>query len=344
MKTEIVRTDSEAGCTDAVRRAVEALQAGEPVALPTETVYGLAADALNPAAVEKIFVAKQRPHFDPLIVHVHHRGAVGELAQLPEAAHSIVNDLLEAFWPGPLTLVLPRKPVIPDLVTGGLGTVALRQSAHPVFQRVIEAFGGPLAAPSANRFGRMSPTSAEAVLDQLDGRIPLVVDGGACARGLESTIIKVEAGGTPPVITVLRPGPVTEQDLRAFGTVQFAVRNAEVEDAAPEAPGMLAHHYAPRTPLRLLEPGASFRAEPGKRYALLSFRGTAKDGYLGEHPWVHVAVLSPETGTLEEAGTRFFHLLRELDRLQVDEIIAEPLPDEGVGKALLDKLRKAALK
>lgn len=345
MQTEVALTDSEESTRETIRRAVGLLQSGEVVALPTETVYGLGADALDPSAVEKIFEAKNRPHFDPLIVHVHHKDALHEVAAVPKEISKTVVQLVETFWPGPLTMVLPKKPVIPEVVTGGLETIAVRQCEHPVFHRIIRSFGGPVAAPSANIFGALSPTSAPAVVDQLDGRIPLIVDGGACGRGLESTIVRILPGENKPIIEVLRPGPITAEDLKKFGKVIFAERNASVEDAAPEAPGMLANHYAPRKPLRLLSKPQDFSPEEGKRYALLSYRGQPKDGYLDFHDWEEVIVLSPGSGRVAEAGIRFFHMVRQLDLDEsVDEIIAEPVPDRGVGKAILDKLRKAAVK
>lgn len=340
--TEVASTDNEQSTRETVGRAVALLRAGEIVALPTETVYGLAADALDPAAVAKIFEAKERPHFDPLIVHLPNKTALREVAEVPDDIAKTVVQLVETFWPGPLTLLLPKRPVVPDLVTAGLPTVAVRQCEHPVFHRILKQFGGPVAAPSANRFGALSPTSAAQVLEQLEGRLPLIVDGGACARGLESTIVRVRPGSPKPVIEVLRPGPVTEDDLKKFGKVEFAARNAAVEDSAPEAPGMLASHYAPRTPLRLLSAPDEFVAEPGRRYALLSYRGQEKDGYLGLHPWAAVEVLSPGSGRLAEAGIRLFHLLARLDRGGYDEIVAEPVPERGIGRAILDKLRKAS--
>ena len=342
METQIATTDSEINTNETVRQAVALLQAGDLVALPTETVYGLAADALDPAAVEKIFAAKERPHFDPLIVHVHHKDALYEVAEVPEEIRKTVVKLTETFWPGPLTLVLPRRATIPDLVTSGLDTVAVRQTDHPVFHRILRNFGGPVAAPSANMFGQLSPTSAQAVVDQLDGRIPLIVDGGACGRGLESTIVKISPGEKKPIIEVLRPGPITEIDLKKFGKVVFAKRNKVVEDSAPEAPGMLQSHYAPHKPLRLLERPEDFSPEEGKRYALLSYRGQQKDGYLDLHEWDEIAILSPGSGRVAEAGIRLFHVIRQLDFSDVDEIISEPFPDRGVGKAILDKLRKAS--
>ncbi len=342
MQTEIALTDNEQSTREAVSRAVALLRSGEVVALPTETVYGLAADAYRPEAVAKIFEAKARPHFDPLIVHLPNKTMLGEVADVPADIAKTVTQLVETFWPGPLTLLLPKKPIIPDLVTAGLPTVAVRQCEHPVFHRILKQFGGPVAAPSANRFGKLSPTSAALVEDQLGGLIPLIVDGGACARGLESTIVRLQAGAAKPLIEILRPGPITEEDLKKFGKVVFAERNEAVEAAAPEAPGMLATHYAPRTPLRLLEHPRDFVPEPGKRYALLSYRGQEKDGYLDLHPWAEVAVLSPGSGRVAEAGIRLFHLLGQLDKQGHDEIIAEPVPDRGIGRAILDKLRKAS--
>ena len=343
MQTEIALTDNEQNTRDTIRSAVTMLQAGEVVALPTETVYGLGADALNPEAVEKIFAAKNRPHFDPLIVHLPHKNSLWEVAEIPAEISKTVIQLVETFWPGPLTLLVPKKPIIPDIVTAGLPTVAVRQCDHPIFHRIIRSLGRPIAAPSANLFGCLSPTSAALVLDQLDGRIPLIVSGGACAAGLESTIIRVVPGGPKPIIEILRSGPITAEDLKPFGKVVFVQKNEDVENSSPEAPGMLARHYAPRKPLRLLSSPDEFSPEEGKRYALLSYRGQEKDGYVGRHDWVDVAVLSPGSGRVAEAGIRLFHLIGQLDKLEIDEIIAEPVPDRGIGKAVLDKLRRASV-
>lgn len=344
MSTEIAQTDTDPATTAAVNRAVTLLRSGEVVALPTETVYGLAADALDPVAVAKIFEAKERPAFDPLIVHLPRRAALAEVAEIPADLEEDITRLIEAFWPGPLTLILPKTAAVPDIVTSGLPTVGVRMSKHPIFKKVARAFDKPIAAPSANRFGRISPTSAGAVVEELDGRIPLIIDGGACARGLESTIIRLEKSrGPKPFFHILRAGPVTEEELKKFGKIVRESHNAAVEANAPEAPGMLASHYAPRTPLRLLSGPREFEPEPGRRYALLSYRGEKKDGYLKLTDWVETLVLSPGSGKLPEAGIRFFHLLRQLDKLEgVDEIIAEPVPDRGVGAAIMERLRKAA--
>ncbi len=341
MLTPILQTDTGPLLHKAVEEAARLLKAGEIVALPTETVYGLAADAFNPAAVAKVFEAKERPSFDPLIVHLPNKKMLDEVAEVPVEIQPIIQKLVEKMWPGPLTLVLPKKASIPDIVTAGLPSVAVRMSKNAVFRRVAEALGRPIAAPSANRFGSISPTSANAVVAELDGRIPLIVDGGACLCGIESTIIKVEAASPKPLITILRAGPITPDDLKVFGRVKVASRT--VVDEATEAPGQLASHYAPRTPLRLLSKPSDFTPEPGKRYALLSYRGDASDGYTELTDWVHVQILSPGKGKLPEAAVRFFYVLRELDSLGVDEIIAEPMFEHGMGIAMMDKLRRASI-
>lgn len=344
MLTEIAQTDTPEATKAAVNQAVTLLHSGETVALPTETVYGLAADATNPNAVAKIFEAKERPAFDPLIVHLPARKALPDFAQVPHEFEQEISQLIKTFWPGPLTIVLPKTDAIPDIVTSGLPTVGVRMSEHEVFKQIARAFDRPIAAPSANRFGRISPTSANAVKEELDGRIPLIVDGGACARGLESTIIRLEKGrGPKPFIHILRAGPITAEDLKKFGKIVRDEHNEAVESNAPEAPGMLASHYAPRTPLRLLESPAEFVPQPDLRYALLSYRGQKKDKYLELTDWAETLVLSPGSGKLPEAGIRFFHLLRQLDQMEnIDQIIAEPVPDRGIGAAIMERLRKAA--
>ncbi len=349
MNTEIATTESPESTDIAVQTAVQMLNAGEAIGLPTETVYGLAADAFNEDAVGKIFEAKGRPKFDPLIVHLPSKAALADVAVVSEELETIVNVLTTQFWPGPLTILLPRKPGVPDIVTAGLDTVAVRMSEHPVFRKIIKDFGRPLAAPSANRFGRISPTSAAAVLEELGGLIPLIVDGGACGRGLESTIVRLEPPEDGNVtakgkkkkarIEIVRAGSITAEDLKNFGIVIRPRRGAR---AVPGAPGQLASHYAPGTPLRVLDDPSDFSPENGKRYGLLSFRGEADDGYLSLTNWSEVAVLSPGSGKMVEAAIRFFFLLRQLDHSGVDEIIAEPIPDRGLGMAMMDRLRRAS--
>ena len=325
---------------DAVSEACALLRAGEIVALPTETVYGLAADALNPASVAKVFAAKERPAFDPLIVHIASRGDLKNVAIVPEDILETVNQLTAEFWPGPLTLILPKHPDVPDLVTSGLATVAVRQSAHSVFRAVCKELGRPIAAPSANRFGRISPTSASAVIKELDGRIPLVLDAGACSEGVESTIISIEPrDGKKPIFRLHRAGPITKEQLQAFGRVE---KIREVKSDAPLAPGQLASHYAPLTPLTLLENPSDFHPEEGKKYGLLSYTGDDDSPYVTLHDWEVIESLSPGSGKLAEAAIRLFFLMRSLDEAGLDEIIVEPVSETGLGVAIMDRLRRAA--
>jgi L-threonylcarbamoyladenylate synthase len=327
---------------DAVREACALLRAGETVALPTETVYGLAADALNPSAVAKVFAAKERPAFDPLIVHIASRGDLKSVAIVPDEIAETVAKLTSAFWPGPLTLILPRHPDVPDLVASGLPTVAVRQSAHPVFRAINKELGRPIAAPSANRFGRISPTSASAVIKELGGRIPLVVDAGACGEGIESTIVSIEPReGKKPVLRLHRAGPVTKEQLQAFGKVEKVRANA---GDLPHAPGQLPSHYAPLTPLILLDDPASFKPEAGKRYGLLSYRGGDDGPFTGLHEWERIEALSPGSGKLAEAAIRLFHVMRVLDEAGLDAIVAEPVSETGLGVAIMDRLRRASVR
>ncbi|MEP7077982.1 MAG: L-threonylcarbamoyladenylate synthase [Chthoniobacterales bacterium] len=327
MKTRVVAADSAAEKESAIAEAVHLLRSGELVALPTETVYGLAADALNVSAVLKIFEAKHRPRFDPLIVHVGSIEMAERIAEIPGASSELIRALMGRFWPGPLTFVLPRREVIPDVVAAGLATVAVRVSAHPVFSAVAAEFGGALAAPSANRFGRISPTTAEHVRDELDGRIPLIVNGGPTAHGLESTIVAIRHGQ----IELLRRGPITEEELERFGKVVDPEIGSRVE-----APGRSPSHYAPRTPLTLVETAARFSLPAETRCGLLAWNvGTDKDRF------AEVRVLSAEQNLIE-AATNLFRLLRELDQAELDLIVAENVPEHGLGAAIMDRLRRAA--
>src|SRR6266487_5328105 len=217
--------------------AVELLRRGEIVALPTETVYGLAADVLNPMAVAKIFEAKERPRFDPLLVHLPNRDWFDRVTQIRDEDRKLIEKLADCFWPGPFTIVLPKKSIVPEIVTAGLDTVGVRISAHPVFTQIIGAFGKPLAAPSANRFGCLSPTTAQHVLDELDGRIPLLIDAGQTSHGIESTIVVVHNGK----IDILRRGPITAEQLSQFGKIDIVSSAGKIS-----APGQLPVHYAPK--------------------------------------------------------------------------------------------------
>ena len=332
METALLSTATPRDRDAAVLRAVAVLTAGEPVALPTETVYGLAADALRPAAAVKIFAAKERPFFDPLIVHLPSRGWLDELADIPSESRAVVAVLTERFWPGPLTLVLPRRAVVPDIVTAGLETVAVRMSAHPVFREVIARFGRPLAAPSANRFGRISPTTAAHVRAELAGRIPLILDGGPALHGVESTIIAVEGGR----LRMLRAGPIAADELAAAGGCLFAPASAAA--APPEAPGQLASHYAPGTPLHLIDDATVLTPGSGVRAGLLGWKRVANHSYAR---FAHAEWLS-ERQDLREAAAGLFAKMRRLDDAGLDVILAEKLPESGLGIAIMDRLRKAA--
>jgi L-threonylcarbamoyladenylate synthase len=300
---------------DGIPEAVAPLHAGLPVALPTETVYGLAADALSPDACARIFEAKERPLSDPLIVHVPSIDWLSRIA----VPSPLALTLAQTFWPGPLTLVLPRQASIPDIVTAGQDTVAIRMSAHPVFQEVVQTFGKPLAAPSANRFGRISPTCAAHVMSELEGRIGLILDGGPCTHGIESTIVHV----LEDRLQILRPGPITEDELRALAPVFHG-------PAGVAAPGGLTSHYAPRTKLVIEQ-----QPRPqGPRTGLLSW------SQIGEG-FSQTEFLS-RSNDLREAAANLYGAMRRLDEAGLDLIIAEALPESGIGAAIMERLRKAA--
>ncbi|MEP7014515.1 MAG: L-threonylcarbamoyladenylate synthase [Verrucomicrobiota bacterium] len=307
--------------------AVELLRNGEVVALPTETVYGLAADALNPIAVAKIFEAKERPSFDPLIVHLPNGDWLEKLADLPAQDRQLIVKLAEEFWPGPFTMVLPKREIVPEIVTAGLETVAIRISAHSIFAKIVSAFGKPLAAPSANRFGRISPTTAQHVRDELDGRIPLIIDSGPTAHGIESTIISIRNGK----IDILRRGPITAEQLANFGKIEVTVRVETIS-----APGQLPSHYAPKTPLRLIDDAQSFLPANDQRVGLLAWNHRRPS-----QKFLAVRKLS-ESQDLREAAANLFGYLRELDALDVDLIVAEQVPSQGLGAAISDRLRRAS--
>ncbi len=306
---------------EAIGAAAEHLRAGRLVAFPTETVYGLGADATNGHAVAGIFAAKGRPHFNPLIVH------------LPDLAHAeahavltpLARRLADAFWPGPLTLVLDKRAAsgLSDLVTGGLTTLALRVPDHPVARALLAATQRPLAAPSANRSGRISPTQAVHVAADFGDEVAMILDGGATAHGLESTVI--DARGAHPIL--LRPGAVTAETIEAV--LGEKVLRADIEAERPNAPGQLASHYAPAAHVRL---GAS-DVRAGE--ALLAFGANvpATDGT--------VINLSP-TRDLTEAAANLFAALRALDVGGVATIAVMPIPEHGLGEAINDRLRRAA--
>lgn len=313
-----------AASEEAILRAVELLRQGQVVGLPTETVYGLAADGLNSAALARIFEVKQRPLFDPLILHLADAESAFALAlSVPDLA----RQLAARFWPGPLTLVLPKKEIVPDLATSGLPNVALRVPIHPVAQALLRAFGGPLAAPSANRFGRISPTDALAVSTELGEAVPLILDGGPCAVGLESTVL--DLSGEKPLL--LRAGGIPLEELEAItGNIE---RSTPVDDK-PLAPGQLKHHYAPRKPLRLVREASEIPAQSDTGWLAFGSTGNSFPGVIEN--------LSP-TSDLREAAVNFFRAMRALDdNSRVKMLFAMPLPNYGLGRAINERLERAS--
>lgn len=298
---------------DGIARAAELLRAGELVAVPTETVYGLAARADSEAAVAEIFRAKGRPDFNPLIVHVASLAIARELAQFDARA-----DMLAArYWPGPLTLVLPAResPVVPA-VTAGLPTIALRMPDHPATRRLLETVALPLAAPSANRSGGISPTTPEHVAWSLGSEVAAVLDGGPCLRGVESTIVALRDGGN---WQLLRPGPIAEEELAGL-----LGPPAKLVDAGIEAPGQLARHYSPGKPLRL-----ETHEEADDEF-MIGFGPVGGDCSLSEE------------GDLALAAARLYRCLHEAAASARPRIAVAPVPDEGIGAAINDRLRRAA--
>ncbi|MEO6053781.1 MAG: L-threonylcarbamoyladenylate synthase [Chthoniobacterales bacterium] len=322
MRTETLAADSPSHLHHAIEVAANLLREGQAIALPTETVYGLAADALDAAAVVRIFEAKERPLSDPLIVHLPSRDWIDQVVKIPKEAREMTSLLMEKFWPGPLTLVLPRRDKIPDLVTAGQSTVAVRMSQHPVFRSIGKAFGKPLAAPSANRFGKISPTTADHVAAELQGRIPLIVDGGPCTHGIESTIVAIHED----TMSILRHGPITEEQLSEFGRI---TRNK----GRIVAPGSMKSHYAPTKPLSLLDDEIE-ATSPLLRCGLISWK---KNGYQYKK-----TIKLSEQLDLHEAAANLYAAMREMDESDVEMIIVEPVPETGIGKAIMDRLRKAA--
>lgn len=345
---------------DNVRRAADALRRGELIGLPTETVYGLAANAFDAAAVARIFAVKERPSFDPLIVHVVRPAGplerevlsgledigVVEVSRLPQLARERADALLRKFWPGPLTLVLPRGRKIPDLVTSGLDTVAIRMPSHPVAQALLRDAALPLAAPSANRFGRISPTTAAHVVEELGERVGIVLDGGASSVGVESTVVAVAPSGA---LTLLRPGGIAAEAIEAVVSGKLARAQAPADPSAPApSPGMSEVHYAPRTPLHLL-PGPPTLPRGAACVGLIGVfesrdAAAAVADEAGRRYGVPVVTKAlTETGDLEEAARNLFTMLRELDAGDVPLILAQPpAATGGLALAITDRLRRAS--
>jgi len=300
------------------------LEQGKIVAIPTETVYGLAANGLNTDSVAEIFRIKKRPSFDPLILHTYSFDCLTNfVTSIPEQARL----LAETFWPGPLTLVLPKKDIVPDLVTSGLDRVAVRVPNHPLTLQLLRSLSFPLAAPSANPFGYISPTRAQHVADQLGDDIEYILDGGPCDIGVESTIVGWEDGNA----IILRVGGLSVEAIeKVIGKVQVQA----VSSSTPAAPGMLKSHYAPGIPMVAGNIDDLLQEHTGKKIAVLSFQKA--------YPQVYKNVILSENHSTIEAAKYLFSAMRELDQCGAEIILTEFVPEEGLGKAINDRLRRAS--
>ncbi len=307
--------------------AVALLENDQVIAIPTETVYGLAGNALNPSVIKKIYEIKNRPLTSPLIVHL---PATAQLNKYVKNIPQIAKKLAEHFWPGPLTLLLPKNDIIPDIVTAGLPNVAVRIPSHPLALQLLRKLSFPLAAPSANPFGYISPTSAEDVKRILFGKIDYILDGGACAKGIESTIVGFD-GDTP---IIYRVGAISSEEIkRIAGKVEINNKHT----TKPISPGMLPSHYAPHTPLYLTNNIEAL-------LKIVSCVGTAILSFKNQYSFIpenNQEILS-ETGNLDEAAHNLYQALHRLDNLKLDRIIAERVPDVGIGIAINDRLERAA--
>ncbi len=299
------------------KRAAEMLVAGDLVSFPTETVYGLGADARNNRAVAKIFAAKNRPDFNPLIVHVCDTSHVTDYVLMNDIAHVLAN----AFWPGPFTMVLPKKEAsgLSDLISAGLDTVAIRVAKNHIAHELLKTFGGPIAAPSANKSGHISPTTAQHVDGEFGDELQMIIDGGACDNGIESTIVQIEEDR----VILLRPGNITIDDIEKITGNPLILGGDGIK---PTSPGQLESHYAPNAKMRLNV------SVPRESECLLAFSNAP------DHPGLN---LSP-TGDLTEAAANLFSMMRELDKSEYSTIAVSPIPDTGLGLAINDRLKRAA--
>lgn len=311
---------------ESIEVAVNALKEGKLIVFPTETVYGLGANAFNPIAVSKIFEVKRRPRFDPLIVHIGNIDYVEKIVKyLPPQA----LKLGERFWPGPLTIVLPKKEEIPDIVTAGLPTVGVRIPSHPVALDLLKRVPFPIAAPSANPFGYLSPTSVSQLDSQIRSNAEVILNGGPCRVGVESTIILLDEGRA----FLLRPGGLPLEEIEDIvGKVEPLSISSK-----PLSPGSLPFHYAPNKPLIIFENFKDIGREKFKKIGVLFFK---KPDY--ELEGISKFEILSERGDLREAATNFFSALHRLDNSDVDVIYAEPVPEEGLGRAIMDRLKKAS--
>lgn len=347
-KTEVIKVNPTRPEVERIERAAALLRAGKLVVFPTETVYGLGADALQTNAVEKIFAAKGRPYSDPLIAHI---ADEQDLERVAKDIPAVARELARAFWPGPLTLILPAGPHIPQLVTAGLATVAVRMPRHPVALALIRAVEAPIAAPSANRFMHVSPTTARHVLTDLDGRVPLILDGGACEVGVESTILDLCAD----VPTILRPGGISLEALRTHlpnvqPPIQRKQRHEEEADehSVQKAPGQMLIHYAPAVPSFLFEGSnetmrAAMLAEVQRRRAQSERVGVliADEDIEAYQESGALIYATGRAEAPEQIATRLFAGLRALEEAGVQVILCRSFSEEGLGLAIQDRLLKA---
>ena len=316
----ITKADNES-----IQQAARIIKQGGLVAFPTETVYGLGADGLNPIAVAKIFEAKKRPAFNPLILHIADKSW---LKKFSDIKNEKVDRLIEKFWPGPLTLVLSKTEIVPDIVTSGNTTVAVRMPNHPVALQLIKECETPIAAPSANKFGHLSPTEASHVAKYLGDKVDMILDGGKCSVGVESTIIQLYENE----IFLLRPGGLSKEEIeKEIGEIKTGVINQE----KPNAPGQLPFHYSPQTPLKFFN--KKFLDEK-KKIGILFFKENKID-----FPFAGIKFLSP-SGNLREAAANLFSMLHELEKENFDLILVEPIEEKGLGRAIMDRLKKATNK
>ncbi|MCM8804768.1 MAG: L-threonylcarbamoyladenylate synthase [Candidatus Omnitrophica bacterium] len=308
-----------------LEKAVNILKKGGVIAFPTETVYGLGANGLNPISVAKIYEIKNRPFFDPIILHI---GRKEDIKKLWKEINERAEKLIEKFWPGPLTIVLPKTEIVPYIVTAGLDKVAIRMPSHFISLEILKRVDFPIAAPSANTFGRLSPTEAKHVEEQIGDKIELIIDGGKCPVGIESTVIDL----TTDRNIILRPGGIPKEDIeKVIGEVEIIEKTEKIS-----SPGQLPYHYSPKTPLKILKDYKEVK--DGIKAALLAFKKP-----LYKEKFLKIEILS-EKGDIREAASNFFSSLHKLDEEGLDIIYAEPVPEEGLGIAIMDRLKKAEIK
>ncbi len=308
--------------SETIKKASEIIRHGGLVAFPTETVYGLGADGLNSIAVAKIFEAKKRPSFNPLILHIADKNYLHNLVEYKDTR---VDNLISKFWPGPLTLVLPKKDIVPDIVTAGNPTVAVRMPNHPIALELINESRTPIAAPSANKFGHLSPTTAKHVQKYLGDKVDLILDGGKSFVGVESTIIQYHEGG----FYLLRHGGLAKEEIeKEIGEI----KSGKIDVNKPNSPGQLPFHYSPNTPLHFYNESL---LDSNKKIGLISFQKNKIDFSFSSQK-----VLS-QTGDLREAASNLFLFLHEMEKENLDLILIEPVEEKGLGRAIMDRLRKA---